>query len=571
MDIRKNVAVAACTIALLSFPGAFATGADDMPVVTDQPYTDAQQMPTVTDIPYTEEEIAQNEARAEEQIRDIQQRLIDLGYLTGKADGLIGPRTQASLELYQKLRGLPVTGEPDAATTDALSSEDQRVLPAALSMGDKGEAVTALQEQLTRFGFMVGKADGEYGKVTRSAVERFQEHLISQGVDAELGIEATGEATPMTLALLMDADYSSYLTDVALGDEGVEAQRLERRLKALNYMDGEPDEVFDDYAMECALAFKEKAGLEGERLDKAFVDALFAEDAPLAEHFVLHDIAYADKGIAVREARESLVWAGMTVQMPGASYDDSTVEALERVYDYLQTIGSDKASLFEDPTRLNVAAQQILREGLPVANDEGLDEEDEVRPLQRRLHTLFYLSKQNVDGKAGEATRGAVEAFQQTNGLPVTGEADALTREVLFSSHAVSKAYPFRVEVDIDSQRVYVYQLRENGEYEQVQTFICSTGVGEATPRGIYLDGFPVSTWHHFEKFDCWARYTFEIEGDIMFHSVLYSEKDTDTLRYGSVYALGSKASHGCIRLKVSDAKWLFENCKRGSLVIVIY
>jgi len=56
-----------------------------------------------------------------------------------------------------------------------------------------------------------------------------------------------------------------------------------------------------------------------------------------------------------------------------------------------------------------------------------------------------------------------------------------------------------------------------------------------------------------------------------MFHSVLYSEKDTSTLREGSVYALGSPASHGCIRLSVKNAKWLFEHCKRGTVVIVIY
>ena len=39
----------------------------------------------------------------------------------------------------------------------------------------------------------------------------------------------------------------------------------------------------------------------------------------------------------------------------------------------------------------------------------------------------------------------------------------------------------------------------------------------------------------------------------------------------GSVSALGSRASHGCIRLEVEAAEWLYKNCKRGSLVIVIY
>ena len=36
-------------------------------------------------------------------------------------------------------------------------------------------------------------------------------------------------------------------------------------------------------------------------------------------------------------------------------------------------------------------------------------------------------------------------------------------------------------------------------------------------------------------------------------------------------YVPGRPASHGCIRLKVADAKWLFTHCERGSLAIVIY
>jgi len=77
--------------------------------------------------------------------------------------------------------------------------------------------------------------------------------------------------------------------------------------------------------------------------------------------------------------------------------------------------------------------------------------------------------------------------------------------------------------------------------------------------------------WHHFSKFDCWARYSYVIEGDIMFHSVLYSERNTDTLRENSLYALGQKASHGCVRLSVKGARWIFEHCSPGSVVIVIY
>ncbi|MEG1516449.1 MAG: L,D-transpeptidase, partial [Clostridia bacterium] len=70
-------------------------------------------------------------------------------------------------------------------------------------------------------------------------------------------------------------------------------------------------------------------------------------------------------------------------------------------------------------------------------------------------------------------------------------------------------------------------------------------------------------------KFDCWAQYTYIIDGDIMFHSVLYSARSEQTLRTSSVDNLGGKASHGCVRLAVDDAQWLFEHCAKGTIVIV--
>jgi hypothetical protein len=53
-------------------------------------------------------------------IETIQQRLGDLGYGVGEADGLLGPRTRAALRAFQADRGLPVTGVPDGTTQRAL-------------------------------------------------------------------------------------------------------------------------------------------------------------------------------------------------------------------------------------------------------------------------------------------------------------------------------------------------------------------------------------------------------------------------------------------------------------------
>jgi hypothetical protein len=266
---------------------------------------------------------------------------------------------------------------------------------------------------------------------------------------------------------------------------------------------------------------------------------------------------------------KALYTGGMVAILPGGRYGSDVETALERLYEYAQITVPSKAALFADATHLSTEAVTVLLDGL--LEPHGAANEAEITRIQRRLHALYYLGRYEIDGKLGDSTTSAIRQFQSTNGLPETGEVDSETLLRLFSDDAIAKRLPYRVEVSINAQTVTVYEWMDTDEYVQVHQFTCSTGLGNSTPRGIFLDGYPANRWHHFKKFDCWAQYSFEIEGNIMFHSVLYSEKDTSTLREGSVYALGSPASHGCIRLSVKSAQWLFNHCKRGSLVIVIY
>lgn len=54
-------------------------------------------------------------------LRQAQQRLAELGYHPGPADGAAGPRTASALRAFQKDRGLPESGRLDNATRRALS------------------------------------------------------------------------------------------------------------------------------------------------------------------------------------------------------------------------------------------------------------------------------------------------------------------------------------------------------------------------------------------------------------------------------------------------------------------
>jgi len=227
------------------------------------------------------------------------------------------------------------------------------------------------------------------------------------------------------------------------------------------------------------------------------------------------------------------------------------------------------------PTGIVTARMQerLFEEGIPVYMQtlQRGDNGDQVKRIQRRLYSLSYLTANGVDGILGKGSETALKAFQRRNRLPETGIADQETQAVLFSEDARKALKPYLIKVSVDDQRVYVYTHDSQDEYTiLVKEFICSTGKKDTpTPLGTFTNTGPGARWHYFKKFKCWAQYAYYIDGDIMFHSVLFEEQDESTLSKGSVYALGKRASHGCVRLQVEDAEWLYYNCKSGTTVIV--
>ncbi len=193
---------------------------------------------------------------------------------------------------------------------------------------------------------------------------------------------------------------------------------------------------------------------------------------------------------------------------------------------------------------------------------------EDVKRLQTKLYAANYLPG-GVDGQFGNDTFLAVKYFQRLNGLKETGIADEKTQLKLFSDDmkiAEKPIYPYKVEISISKQKVYVYAWHFGSYSKLVKTMTCTTGTAETpTPLGTFKMGGPCGRWYFFKKFDCWAQYASRIVGGILFHSVIYSEKDESTLRQSTVNALGSRASHGCVRLSVENAEWIYRNIAAGT------
>ncbi len=211
--------------------------------------------------------------------------------------------------------------------------------------------------------------------------------------------------------------------------------------------------------------------------------------------------------------------------------------------------------------------RQTLRSG-----DSGR----EVERLQHRLGQLGYLYNyiNGPDGSYGDLTANALKFFQHRNNLDQSGIADERTQRALFSADAIKSTeyvFPYKVVIDVSDQRTYIYKWTGTSYGEKVHTFKCSTGTKKTpTPLGTYqADGPAGGRWYYFKEFDCYAQYAYRIFGGILFHSVIYGSKSESTLQRGSVRNLGRRASHGCIRLEVKNANWIYENCPRGTTVVI--
>lgn len=107
-----------------------------------------------------------------------------------------------------------------------------------------------------------------------------------------------------------------------------------------------------------------------------------------------------------------------------------------------------------------------------------------------------------------------------------------------------------------------------NGYIIPVKRFACSVGLPSTpTPTGTYRTSAKYR-WHELMG-PSYGQYCTRIVGGILFHSVAGANTTSFNLNPAEYNRLGSPASHGCVRLCVKDAKWIYDNCKIGMQVTI--
>lgn len=121
----------------------------------------------------------------------------------------------------------------------------------------------------------------------------------------------------------------------------------------------------------------------------------------------------------------------------------------------------------------------------------------------------------------------------------------------------------YSVLVELSEQRVYIFK-----NDKRIRTIVCSTGNNwTPTPIGAYLIGnrgpsFLTGTNNSVKCYN-WVRFN----NDFLFHSVLCTR--SGQVIQSEAAKLGSKASHGCVRMPINDIKWFYNTVPKGTLVVI--
>ena len=413
-------------------------------------------------------------------VKQLQQRLKELGYYTGSVDGSYGAGTVSAVQAFQAANSLSADGVAGSKTQEAIysyyavkksnsgsssgssssssssgSSSSGSSSSSAnkytngktdiyLKLGSTGAQVKILQNRLITLGYMSGTADGTFAETTEAAVVAFQKRN---------SIYADGVAGPTTLTKLYSSSAKKASSVVAnlgslkQGMSGSGVRALQQRLKDLGYYTGSVDGDYGDGTTAAVVAFQTANGLTADGVaGKATLNALYGSTGTGGSSGTTPD-KYVDSvktnGYSSITTTSHSSVANVTALQSALSSSNYYSGALDGDYG-TRTVDAVKA--FQEAKGLRVtgsagpSTQRLLYGGTSESGtysklqlgSTGTD----VKNLQYTLYELKYYDG-NITGTFDDATASAVSLFQQVNGLTMDGVAGQETQRRLYSSNAI--------------------------------------------------------------------------------------------------------------------------------------
>ena len=281
-------------------------------------------------------------------VTKLQQKLKDLGYLAGSADGKFGVQTEAAVIAFQRNNNLTPDGRAGTATQNKLYSgsankasgtavdihaggRDTEGIASTgyetLARGSSGEAVRKLQNRLKALGYKPGDVDGKFGRTTEAAVMAFQS-INNLTVD--------GKAGPATQRKLYGSSGKSAVSYATLwpDTESEAVRNMQYTLYELGYYDGAIDGKYGPTTTDAVRAFQIENSLskvDGVAGNETLTKLYSSSAVPAREAKDMYEtVRENDKGDVVIQIQDCLVQFGYLPSgyMTG-TYDSTTTAAVK--------------------------------------------------------------------------------------------------------------------------------------------------------------------------------------------------------------------------------------------------
>ena len=236
----------------------------------------------------------------------------------------------------------------------------------------------------------------------------------------------------------------------------------------------------------------------------------------------------------------------------------------------------------------NSNLKEGVNPGIALKSSYYLDDKGEdILELQKDLNKYGYNIK--TDGIYGNSTYFAVINFQEKLGISVDGVIGTDTIKFLemepkdnlmykpitapvssipnieenyINSENIYSKTDYFIWVDSVNFKVNIFSGTENN-WKQIKAMTCSMGASfTPTAKGHFEIGGRGPMFRVNDSIIC--KYFTQFSGNFLFHSVLLNNNGVPVDG-----RLGYGISHGCIRLAIEDAKFIFENIPTGTSVWV--
>lgn len=136
------------------------------------------------------------------------------------------------------------------------------------------------------------------------------------------------------------------------------------------------------------------------------------------------------------------------------------------------------------------------------------------------------------------------------------------TQAMQSKANSYSSKTKYIIMVNCKTHKVGIYKGKK-GSWKNVKYWSCTTGKSSTpTKKGVFT--VKAKGLAFGSGYTCW--YYTQFYGNYLFHSVLYQPGSKTRIKDGR---LGISASHGCVRLNINNAKWIYNNIPRGTKVVI--